>query len=206
MRIILAILGVIVAGAVFFEFTEPTYAQIQSDQAQIAQYDAALTKASQLASVKQALLAKYNSFAPSDLARLQTMVPDQVNDIALILDFDTLAGKQGMSLANVDVNSSDASAVQSTNSTGVVGAVSVPYNTLTMKFTVNGTYANFTQFLASLQASLAIVDIQSILISENTQANSSAGASVYTFTVTLNTYWLKPANTSQTTSAATSTS
>ncbi len=184
---------IMVAGAIFYLYTDPTYTVIQGNQAQIAQYNAALDKAAQLESVMKQLLAKFNAFNPSDLARLQTMLPDQVNDIALILDFDTLASKDNMSLENVDVNSNEASAVQNTSATGVVGTVNVDYNTLVMNFTVHGTYAAFEQFLSVLQSSLAIVDIQSIKVTDDTQANGGVGGTpVYSFTVALQTYWLKP--------------
>jgi Tfp pilus assembly protein PilO len=193
MRTIMAVIGVVLAAAIFYFYTDPTYAQIQTDQAQIAQYNEALNKAAQLESLKQSLLTKYNSFDPTDIARLQTMLPDQVNDIALILDFDTLAGQYGMSLQNVDVSSDDDSTTQTDGVTsGAVGDTNLPYNTLTMKFAVTGSYATFLQFLTALQSSLAIVDIQSLTVSQNPQDAGVNGGPVYTFNVTLQTYWLKP--------------
>jgi len=197
MRSILSVLGIIVAGAIFFLYTKPTYDTIQTVQAQIAQYNGALDKATQLQELKQTLLTRYNSFSPTDLARLQTLLPDQVNNIGLILDLDTLANQFGMSLENVDISSTD----DSTSGTAsvaptAVGVTSEPYNSLDVQFTVHGTYAQFIQYITNLETSLRIVDLVGLTVSSG---GSSAGAAasggsdniVYTFNITLRTYWLK---------------
>lgn len=225
MRSILSVIGIILAGSIFFLYTKPTYDDIQSIQAQISQYNDALAKATQLQTIKAALLDKYNHFNPTDLARLQVLLPDQVNNIGLILDLDTLASQFGISLENVDISSgSDTSDKTTGNATprnvvdtapsnantsnttsriprgGVtqVGAPAQQYNSLDVKFTVHSTYSTFIQFITALQNSLRIVDLVSISVSGGGGAsgvatsNSVGGDSiVYTFAITLRTYWLK---------------
>jgi Tfp pilus assembly protein PilO len=207
MRPILAGLGIILAGGIFFGFTKPMYDSIQTDQAQITQYNAALAKATQLQALKQTLLSRYNSFNPTDLSRLQVMLPDQVNNIGLILDLDTLAQQFAMSLENVDISG----AKGATNSTGGVGQVasgavqnatsvgapSASYDSLDVSFTVHGTYTQFIQFITSLETSLRIVDLVKLKVAGGsgvtTLASAASGSDnlIYTFQVTLRTYWLK---------------
>jgi Tfp pilus assembly protein PilO len=201
MRSILAALGIILAGGIFFAFTKPTYDSIQTDQAQIAQYNAALAKATQLQALKQTLLSRYNSFNPTDLSRLQVMLPDQVNNIGLILDLDTLASQFGMSLENVDISGTSDT---TTSSTGVgtapaagatVGAPSALYDSLDVSFTVHGTYTQFMQYITNLETSLRIVDLVKLNVGggSTTVSNAAAGSDniVYSFQITLRTYWLK---------------
>jgi Tfp pilus assembly protein PilO len=197
MRTVLSVLGVIVAGAIFFIYTKPAYDVIQADQVQIAQYNAALDKATQLQQLKQTLLTRYNSFSPSDLTRLQTMLPDQVNNIGLILDLDTLANHYAMSLENVNI-SNDASTPSSVSTPAgavtAVGAASQPYESLDVQFTVHGTYTQFTQYITDLETSLRVVDLVGLSIGAG---GSTPGVSqgsdniVYTFNITFRTYWLK---------------
>jgi hypothetical protein len=211
MRTIISLIAITVAGAIFFLYTKPTYDSIQTTQAQIAQYNAALDKATQLQALKQTLLSRYNAFNPTDLARLQTLLPDQVNNIGLILDLDTLANKFGLSLENVNIGSSNAGssssgsadsagATGSPGNTATIGASATPYDSLDVTFTIHATYAQFMQYISNLETSLRIVDLIGLSVGGASAPAPSAGITasttgsdniVYTFNITLRTYWLK---------------
>jgi Tfp pilus assembly protein PilO len=195
MKLTFAILGLLLAGGIFFFYTKPAYDGVQAVQAQIDQYNTALDKATQLQQLKQSLLSRYNAFNPSDLSRLQTLLPDHVDNVGLILDIDNLASKYGMALENVDV--STPSSVSSANATPItaIGRSGQKYDSLTMKFSTTGTYTNFLQFVTDLETSLRVVDLVSLSISPNTSASVQKGSAapdpVYTYDITLRTYWLK---------------
>ena len=201
MRSILSVLGIILAGAIFFVYTKPTYDTVQAAQVQIGQYNAALDKATQLQQLKQSLLSRYNSFNPTDLSRLQTLLPDQVNNIGLILDLDTLANQYAMSLENVNIstagNTTASSVSTPAGSISAVGAAAEPYDSLDVQFTVHGTYAQFVQYITGLESSLRIVDLVGLTVSAGGSAvPGSVTASgtdniIYAFNVTLRTYWLR---------------
>ena len=205
MRPIIASFAIVLAGVIFFAYTKPTYDSTQCVQAQIAQYNAALDKATQLQSIKQTLLSRYNSFDPNDLARLQTLLPDQVNNIGLILDLDTLANQYGLSLENVGIDSSGAGSSKqvagSAGNTTSIGTSATPYESLDVNFTIHCTYAQFIQYISGLETSLRMVDLVGLAVSGGGSAasnpsltqNAAAGSDtiVYTFNVTLRTYWLK---------------
>lgn len=189
MRLIFSIVLFILAGAIFFVYTEPAYSTSQATSAQVAQYNDALDKATQLQQLKQTLLARYNSFNPSDLDRLQTLLPDSVNNIGLILDLDSIARTYGLALQNVDVSSSPTQT--STTATQIGGdGMSHMYQSLTLTFSTQGTYDNFVKFIGDLQSSLRIVDLVSLSIVPATDATQIGSNPVFTYNITLRTYWL----------------
>lgn len=196
-RLTFAILGVLLAGGIFFFYTKPTYDSVQTTQATIAGYNAALDKAAELQSLKQSLLSRYNAFNPNDLDRLQKFLPDHVDNVRLILDLDSLAGRYGLGLQNVDVSGSSGQANgKAQTALGAVSASGQKYDSLTLKFTTHGTYTSFVQFITDLQSSLRVSDLVSLSIAPD--ATPGSGATVggrfepqYTYNITLRTYWLK---------------
>lgn len=188
---IFSVVSVVAAGAIFFLYTQPTYDQVKSMASEISQYDEALNKAAELQQLKQALLSKYNTFNPSDIAKLQKLLPDHVDNVRLILDFDSIAGRHGMAIQNVVVSSSQ-SAKSSQTAIGTVSASKQKYDSLTIKFTSQGTYEDFRGFLDEMQRSLRIVDLVSLTITRTSDAPvTGSSGPLYNFEVTMRTYWLK---------------
>jgi Tfp pilus assembly protein PilO len=188
MRTIVSLICLVAAGAVFMLYTKPSYDNVQSDNAQIAQYDQALEKATELQQLKQTLLSRYNTFNPADIDRLQKLLPDHVDNVRLILDLDSLAGKHGMALQNVAVSGAENKTTTSQTASGAIGASKQKYDSLTIKFTTQGTYDTFRSFLADLEKDLRIVDLVSLDLSNAAGAGANR---LYTYDITLRTYWLK---------------
>ncbi len=193
LRTIFSIILLGAAGAVLFMYIRPAYDAIAPKKAEIANYEAALNKAAELQKLKQSLLAKQNSFNPADLERLHKLLPDHVDNVALILDIDHLAGVHGMGLENVDVNTPGSvrgGATQSQPPSSMIGAGSgQTYDSLTLTFTTHGTYQPFLDFMRDLERSLRIVDLTSLSISPT--SGLGFAEPVYTYKITLRTYWLK---------------
>ena len=197
-RLFFAILAIVFAGVVFVWYTKPSYDSAKMIQAQIAQYNTALDKASELQKLKQTLLSRYNAFNPTDLDRLHKLLPDHVDNVRLILDLDNLAGRYGLSLQNVDVSSSASQSSKNQTTVGAIGASNQKYDSLTLTFGTRATYQNFLLFLKDLEASLRIVDLVSLTISPDpfgaVGTLSSGKASTvsepqYSYKITLRTYW-----------------
>lgn len=189
-KYIISSILILSAGAAFFLYTKPAYDGVQGAIAENAQYDGALTKAAQLQAVKSDLLQKYNAMPQDQRDRLQKLLPDHVDNVALILDLDNLANRYGLGLENVDV-STPASAASSKTAVGAVAGAGQKYDSVTIKFTTHGTYTQFTQFLSELEASLRIVDLQSLSIAGSGTGSDTSGEPYYTYSITLRTYWLK---------------
>lgn len=211
MRLIIAIVGFVLAGGIFFWYTKPTYDNSLAMQANITQNNAALDKAAELQKLRQTLLSRFNTFDPTDLDRLQKLLPDHVDNVRLILDLDKLAERGGLALQNVDVSSAQKQTAKNQTALGAVGSSNQKYDSLTLTFSTVATYKDFVQFLSNLESSLRIVDLVSLSITPaggsaavvtsptNAFATSNARTPIvsrpteplYTYNMTLRTYWLK---------------
>ncbi len=195
-RSILSILGLVIAGGVFLVYTQPTYGNVQGFQQQIDQYNQALDKAAELQQLKQSLLTRYNAFNPSDLDRLQKLLPDHVDNVRLILDLDNLAASFGMALQNVVISGPASEGVNKTV-IGSIGSSKQRYDSLTLRFSTRSTYANFVKFMEDLESSLRIVDIVALSVSPEPKAPTAPGTPavsqepLYRYDITIRTYWLK---------------
>ncbi len=188
-RIITAAIGFGAAGLILFFYTQPTYDSIQALQAQQAQYSGALDKATQLLTLKDSLNTRYNSFSQDDINRLQTALPDHVDNVRLILDIDNLANTHQIELQNVVISTPSSE----TGASGAIGAIASAdkYDSLTLQFTARGTYENFVSFLHDIESSLRLVDLESLQINTSGASNASSASPTYTYNITVRTYWLK---------------
>lgn len=194
-RSVLSILAVVGAIALFVFYTQPAYDIVKAEQANIAEYDAALEKASELQRLKQALLSRYNAMDTADVTRLQKLLPDHVDNVRLILDLDNMAARRGLSIENVVVGNPAGSPERTV--VGAIGANRSKYDSLTLKFSTSGTYTDFLGFMRDLEGDLRIVDIVSLSLARATGERapfSQPGAfaePVYRYDLSVRTYWLK---------------
>ncbi len=210
MKLIIAIVGVVLAGSIFFVYTKPAYDNSQTVRESIAENNAALDKAAELQKLRQTLLARFNTFNPADIERLQKLLPDHVDNVRLILDLDKLAERHGLALQNVDVSSSQKQTAKSQTALGAIGSSNQKYDSLTLTFSTVATYRDFVTFLSNLESSLRIVDLVSLTVAPAgggatavrsatnpfptaavTPVNSRSSEPFYTYNMTLRTYWLK---------------
>ena len=184
----------------FFTVTNPMYNDISAIKVQVASYDDALNTSKTLENERDALTAKYNAIDPNDLTKLQTLLPDNVNNIRLILEIEQIAAPYGMNLTNIQYDTGDDSTTGTTNATTVQGGgASAPsnqnYGTFDLAFSTSGTYDNFKNFTKDMESNLRIVDISSVAFSSD---NAPSGVvvkpgspEVYTYNFKIKTYWLK---------------
>lgn len=188
MKIIFSIAALAVAGGTLFFYMRPMYDETLALEAEIGRYNEALEKASELQKLKQSLLSRYNAFDPADVDRLHKLLPDHIDNVRLVLDLDSLAGRHNMALQNVTLSNPAATAEK-----GAVGAISggkQKYNSLTLKFSTHGAYSDFRGFMEDLERGLRVVDLVSLSL-------RAAGERIadeeprYRYDVTIRTYWLK---------------
>jgi Tfp pilus assembly protein PilO len=183
MKTLLPLLFVIIAGGLFFAVINPMYTDIKVLKTEEATYDSALNRSRELQSVRDQLLARYNTFSQDNLARLQKLIPDTIDNVRLILDLDSMASRYGMHVRNVSLNSNASAASRAAG--GQVGPGDARYDFVTLSFVVSGNYDTFRAFLADLESSLRLVDISSISF-------AATPTGIYEYTVGIKTYWLKP--------------
>lgn len=190
-KLIISLLLSGIAFGLFFMYTQPTYDKVKSIQREIAQYDQALDRAAELQQLKQALLSRYNAFSQEDLARLQRLLPDHVDNVRLVLDLDNLAGAHGMAIQNVVISNPGSETGSSGAALGAIGATRQKFDSLTLRFSTRATYPTFTTFMENLESSLRIVDLAALSLMPEEAAGERGGEPTYRFDITIRTYWLK---------------
>lgn len=168
----------------FIYYIRPQYDQIAILQAEQQRYDDALSAAGELREIRNNLVNRYNSFSTTDLRRLKKFLPEQIDDVRLVLDVTEIASENNISIESLDIQGS-AQTNQGASSGRSNVANESPVNILQMSFTFDATYGQFIDFITDLESSLRVLDIT------NLSFESGAGTNVYTFSITLQTYWLK---------------
>lgn len=198
-RFIMPIVLIGIAVTLFMTLTNPIYTDISALQAQVASYNSALDNAKSLENERDKLTSKFNSIDPNNLAKLQKLLPQNVDNIRLILEIQQIATPYGMALKDVKYNTTDTTT--STTSAGAIqGGAAVKaspkdYGIFNLEFSTAGTYDNFINFTKDLESNLRIVDISSITFASDTLNNGVNAKSnlpeVYKYSFKIKTYWLK---------------
>ncbi len=185
----LVLLGITVA--VFFTFTDPVYKGVQALRAEADSYNEALTNSKALETERGKLLNKYNLIGSENLGRLSKLLPENVDNIRLILEIESLASPFGMVLKNVKYSAVEESQAEIdpnvVQATGIMGPQD--YGIWDLEFTTSGSYDNFQNFLRELERNLRIVDVSSIEFSSSS-ANEKT-PDIYEYNFQIKTYWLR---------------
>lgn len=178
---------IIVSIGLFFIHINPRYATVRELQDKEAEYQEALQSSETVATTRDALLDKYNSFSNENIDRLEKIIPDKVNTVKLVADLDSIGERNGLVLSGIKIseeNLDDSSQVVDT-------AVARPYLITSISFTFSASYEELRAFIEDLEKSLQLVDVTSInFVGES--VDSSQPTNRFKYTVTINTYWLKP--------------
>jgi Tfp pilus assembly protein PilO len=170
----------------FVLYTNPAYQELKSLRTKANSYDEALNKSQELRAVRDQLLSKRNAFPNDSVAKLQKVLPDNVDNIRLIIDIDNIASKHGLALADVDLgNLGDVGGKNGPQSKAAVGAPGDAVGSVSISFSVTAKYEDFLAFLTDLEHSLRLVDVENVSFS----AAAADGKSKYALSI--RTYWLR---------------
>jgi len=189
------LIGFAIAG--FFVFTSPLYKDISTLKGEVSSYNEALDNSKALENERDKLTAKYNAISVDDLAKLQKLLPDNIDNIRLILEIEKVASPYGMVLKDVkyDAIEKDTPKNAAVSQGGVQGGRTVltpqkDYGVWNLSFSVSSTYNNFLNFTKDLENNLRIVDISSVSFSSDTDAKTNPSG-IYKYDFNIKTYWLK---------------
>lgn len=184
---ILPIVLIVLAIGIYFTFTDGQIESAKAIQEVNSRYDSAITNARKLVSVRDSVLKSYNSISDDDRVRLEKMLPDNIDNVRLIIDVNSIGTRHGVVLRNVHTSANDtAKASASTGGGGTLsgGGGTTQYNTVTIAFSVSTTYENFISLIQDIERSLRVMDIASVTLNSNDNG-------VYDYGVEIKTYWLK---------------
>lgn len=187
MNFITPIILIIISIAAFFGYIDPTYRgenlgegkrSVQSLRLEDGEYQKALNDTQKIREQRDSLQDRSNSFDPEEIKKLEQLLPNNVDNIKLVMDMNHIASIHGLILKNIKLDT----AVKADPSK--LGADNNPYGTVGLSFSVTASYDNFQNFLVDLEKSLRLVDIVDLSVSAN-------DTGLYEFAVGLRTYWLK---------------
>ncbi len=176
---IFPILLLISSLALFFTFTDKKYKEAKVVKAEVASYDNALDNSKELQKIRDQLLLRYNNILDSDRKRLELLLPDNIDNIRLILDIDTIASRYGIVIKDLRFSPPP-------NDSESFDPVVPKIKSLDFSFSVSSDYITFLTFVRDLESSLRIMDIVQI----NFAGQESASQSFTNRTLTIRTYWL----------------
>lgn len=181
-RILISIFLIAVAAFIFFAPLPPLLDQIEELKVEKAELNAALDNAKEIIAVREELTSRYNQFSSADLTKLDKLLPNNVDNVRLIIDINSIALKYGMVLKNIVIRTEEQ--IAAGTALGPVPS-SGQFRTVELGFSVSGDYEALRNFLSDLGRSLRLVDIASV----NFSPDLSTGLANYK--ISLRTYWLK---------------
>ncbi len=168
-----AIILVVLAVGIYLTFTKDKIEELKAIRVVNAEYQEAIDNASRLIKVRDDVLAAYNNISDKNKDRLNKIVPDNVDNVRLIIDVkDDIAANHGLSLKNIKTSSPTDTSSES------------KYGIVTLSFSVTSGYQQFVDFVKDMEASLRIMDISKLTVTTN-------DIGTYDFGVEIKTYWLK---------------
>ena len=181
----------------FLVFAKPLYNDISVLREQATSYNEALSNSKALENERDKLTKKYNTISSENLEKIKKLLPENVDNIRLILEIEKIALPYGMVLRDVRYDT-----FRKTTETEGGGAViggdetdqlsRKNYGTWSLEFSTQGTYDKFISFIKDLEKNLRIVDISSITFSSNlTPGLNPSLRESYQYSFKINTYWLK---------------
>lgn len=216
MKSILSLIFIAAAIGITIVFTVPqyvcempscSYSGIKAIRNEKISYTAALKSAEDLESRREDLTKKYNSVSVEERQRLEALLPNNVDNIKLVLELETLAKKYGLLIESPKLeNKTESTKVEPTNSQGQAiraGAEaglssSLPYGTFTLDFTVRSTYDNAKLLVKDIERNLRLIEPVAITlkvpVAENLATNSKAPKyppGTYDITIKAVIYYLK---------------
>lgn len=182
---IIPLLLVAVAVGVILAYVHPTYTVSIADiKSEIKGYDGALEAARMFAEREAELVNQRNGIDPSGLIRVEQFLPDNVENVQLFLDLDSLASRTGMTIQDLDVSEVAAPATETQVEDASSLGLDAPIDHIDLTLSASGTYASMRAFVEGTEQSLRLLDLMEITLQD-----SATG--VYSYDMRFRLYWLR---------------
>jgi Tfp pilus assembly protein PilO len=186
MRNIISIIVSIASIGVFIFIIQPEYNKVQEMQKMESELDRVLDNARKLQALRDTLLEKRKDIKNSDIIRLTKLIPESADNVKLILEFEQIAERNNLKLEAASASKEEDDSGDDSQSFDID---SKDYGIITLDFSVSGAYADFIDFLESIEKNLRITDIRSLSISP--PQGDDIDESDYQYEISIDTYWLK---------------
>lgn len=175
----LPVLAIAAALGLYFVYVQPIRTDIVRLQTEEAEFDNALQKITELESIIERLDTQLLSYSSVELEKIERIIPDEVNNLQLILDLDGLTTKHNLDVTTISVGSSVVKFFGA--DTDGPSLKTYPVN-----LHIKASYSQLISFLSDVEKSLQLFDISEIQFQE-----IEAIAEVNNFIIVLSTYSLQ---------------
>lgn len=158
----------------------PRYEKVEALMREQGQYRDILSNVEALSDRRDDLEVKYENTSPSEVSRLEKILPATVDTVNLAMNFDSIAARYGISIKSIRT----VEAREDAGTAIVQGTGGKPYDRVTISFSFVSTYQNFRRFLEDIEKSLRVIDVKSVSF-------QTTESGIYEFDVSVVTYWLK---------------
>ena len=173
----------------------PFYNDVKALKSEIGIYNSALDNSTNLQKTEDSLIKSYNEISKDNKDRLDNFLPDTVNNIQFILEIERIANLHGMVVKDIKFEAQKSNT--NTDPNVIASDVSTdtrPYGVFPLEFTTEGNYDTFLLFLKDLEHNLRLSDVKSVYFTvpeDNGKIIPGVDPNVYSFTLKVETYWLK---------------
>ena len=203
MKSIISLILIATSIAFFVFFTKPKWTELNVNKIEVDKLKVAEDNAKDLKLKIESLLKVKASITEENMNKIKRMVPDSIENVKLIINFDSMLQDLIKSKGTASVykkanpESSDEFSIENPNisksstlTEGIPDASQLGVADFTFK--VSLTYKDFLDFLKRIEASSRIFDIESISFSSpDSKDIKNPDEMVYDFNISLKTYWLK---------------
>jgi Tfp pilus assembly protein PilO len=188
MKNITSLILIILAIGLFFMYTNGEIQGMKSIQVSNATYATAIQNSQQLIAERDKVLAVYNTLTDQEKANLNKILPDNVDNVRLMIDMNNIASRHGIILQGLSTSADGSSGNSGGSGSGPAtnsgtNPSSDTVNSVSISFGFSSSYANFLSFMKDVESSLRILDISSMSVTANPTGT-------YNYSMQLQTYWL----------------
>jgi len=176
-----SIILIIIAILAFVFVIRPNYADIKNLQLKKDEYGLVLDNAKKLQSIRDDLIEKKNAISISDTTKLSKFLPDDVDNVKLILELETIAQDH-----NIELQTASSSTNEDEEDGSALDVETKDYGIINLEFELFGSYSDFVDFLREVSTALRLTDIEALSFKEDI---TSPGQ--FQFDLVLKTYWVK---------------
>lgn len=185
MNLIAPLFLIIASVGIFYGYTNPNYrgennngsANVVKLMNERKQYAEALDSSKKFIDKLNKLSLVNNSLSISDLERLKKLVPDNIDNVKLIIDIDKIASRYGFHIRGIKIE-------DGAGNTGELGPDNSPLGSVVLSFNITASYDRFKMFIRDLEESLRVIDITNFTF-------NSTESGDYDYGIKIRTYWLK---------------
>jgi len=164
--------------AIVFLYTAPLFGEIGATQTQIVQYTQERERVTDTNDRLTSFISQLNSISTDDRNRLETYLPDSIDEIVVLRDLEILAEITGV---NYSAISYDGLFVNEDEEIGIVDESDPLVTTHSFSLVAQATYDNLKDFFSLLEQNKYPLQIQSLSLTPDVSGLISIEATIITY-------------------------